>query len=246
MVTDYNQIVEAYREIRKQAWRPLVEEYSYLKLIGDVSGLKVIDMACGYGFYTRKLKRMGANTVHGFDISEKMIELARWEESQQPLGIEYQVEDVKAGGPEQDYDLATTAWLLVYARTVDELDAMCRGIARRLRPGGRFVTFTTDTDIYFYEKLPYPKYGFTITLMDKEAKPGSIIRWSGTLSNGEPISVDNYYMPKDTYQESLEKAGFTEVTFHMLELSPEAGDPDYWAEFLRYPFGCMISAVKRG
>ena len=36
-------------------------------------------------------------------------------------------------------DLAVAAYLLNYATDRAELGAMCRGIARCLRPGGRFV-----------------------------------------------------------------------------------------------------------
>jgi 2-polyprenyl-3-methyl-5-hydroxy-6-metoxy-1,4-benzoquinol methylase len=43
---------------------------------------------CGEGFYTRRIKRKGAGTVVGVDISEEMIRLAKQQEQNHPLGVE--------------------------------------------------------------------------------------------------------------------------------------------------------------
>ena len=43
-------------------------------------------MACGSGYYTRKLKQMGAGDTIGVDISEEMIKEARKIELEEPLG----------------------------------------------------------------------------------------------------------------------------------------------------------------
>jgi toxoflavin synthase len=64
-----------------------------LRLIGDPTGKKVIDIACGEGFYTRMIRQRGAAKVTGVDLSEKMIGLARASEAQEPLGIDYIVGD---------------------------------------------------------------------------------------------------------------------------------------------------------
>ena len=62
------------------------------KLIGNVRGQFVLDLACGEGYNTRILARKGAK-VTGVDFSEKMIELARQEELKEKLGITYYVSD---------------------------------------------------------------------------------------------------------------------------------------------------------
>ncbi|PWU22165.1 MAG: class I SAM-dependent methyltransferase [Candidatus Rokuibacteriota bacterium] len=61
---------------------------SFLGFIGDLSGKDVLDAGCGEGYNTRILARRGAR-VTGVDLSERMIELARDEESRNPLRIQY-------------------------------------------------------------------------------------------------------------------------------------------------------------
>ena len=47
-----------------------------LQLLKDVSGKTILDAACGPGKYAEILLSRGANII-GFDISPKMIELAK-------------------------------------------------------------------------------------------------------------------------------------------------------------------------
>ena len=46
-----------------------------------------MDVACGFGFYTRLLKQRGAAQVIGVDISPEMVRLAHQQEQADPLGI---------------------------------------------------------------------------------------------------------------------------------------------------------------
>ena len=139
MVTDYNQnrIAEQYQQAKARPGHAQIETYSVLKLIGDVNGKRVLDLACGEGHLTRMVRKAGAAEVVGIDISERMIDLAREREVRQPLGIEYHVEDARSVVGQADFDLVVAAWLLVYAQTRAELVQMCRGVASRLSSGGR-------------------------------------------------------------------------------------------------------------
>jgi hypothetical protein len=59
------------------------------------------------------------------------------------------VADARTPNPQkQEFDLAVSAGLLVYAHNRSELALMCEGIASWLRPGGRFVTYTTNPNLY--------------------------------------------------------------------------------------------------
>jgi ubiquinone/menaquinone biosynthesis C-methylase UbiE len=44
-----------------------------------------MDLACGFGFYTRLFKQHGATQVIGVDISPEMIRLALQQEQEEPL-----------------------------------------------------------------------------------------------------------------------------------------------------------------
>src|SRR5262245_27340324 len=144
MDAEYDPIAEQYKRARPQPWRTHIERYTLLRLAGDVAGKSVIDLACGEGHYTRILRQQGASRVVGVDLSRAMLGLAEAEEKRQPRGLEYCVGDARTLKVNEEFDLAFAAYLLNYARTAEELTQMCRGVARALRPGGRFVTVNSN------------------------------------------------------------------------------------------------------
>ena len=71
MTTDYNQIANQYKKAKEQPWRTRVELFSLMNLIGDLAGKPVVDVACGEGWLTRKLRQAGGAEVVGVDISKR-------------------------------------------------------------------------------------------------------------------------------------------------------------------------------
>ena len=195
MTTDYNQIANQYRKAKEQPWRIRTELYSMMNLIGDLTGKSVIDVACGEGWLTRELRKAGASEVVGIDISEEMIGLARRQEAREPLGIEYRVEDARATESAQQFDISISNWLLVYAHNREELGVMCRGLANRIKPGGRFVTLTVNPDLYSMQAHPpdYRKYGFQVRLHESVYE-GAPLVWTIHLDDSS-IEIENYFMP---------------------------------------------------
>jgi ubiquinone/menaquinone biosynthesis C-methylase UbiE len=248
MTTKYDQETsQRYQEAKEQPWRIRAELFSLMDLVGDVRGKKVIDLACGDGWLTRALRKAGASPVLGFDLSAEMIALARKKEAEEPLGVEYDVEDAREDGPSRDADLVTSNWLLVYARDRDVLSRMCRTIARQVRPRGRFVTLITNPDLYTWQADPpdYRKYGFTARLPDAPVEGAPVVF---SLFQGDAVlEVENYFLSRDAYASALRSAGFRDVAFHDLKLGPDpsAGDEgDYWDDFFRQPLAVLIDGVK--
>lgn len=108
-----------------------------LGLLGPVTGLQVLDVACGHGRITRELARRGADVV-GIDVSEKLITKAQEAEQNEPLGIRYIHADVTAPNVLDDaaFDAATCSFGL---SDIDDLDRAIAVVSDALRPGGRFV-----------------------------------------------------------------------------------------------------------
>jgi ubiquinone/menaquinone biosynthesis C-methylase UbiE len=107
MTTIYDPIAEQYKRSKQQPRRTYIECSTLMKLIGDPHGLSVLDVACGEGFYTRMIRERGAARVTGMDLSHGMIELARKQEVQHRLGIEYIVGAAcrtSSSGDEPDLD----------------------------------------------------------------------------------------------------------------------------------------------
>ena len=65
----------------------------------------------------------------------------------------------------------------------------------------------------------YAKYGFTLSVPSETPQEGDRLRWSIETSKG-PLIIDNYYMPRETYKESLMEAGFEKIKFYPFELDP--------------------------
>lgn len=107
------------------------------KVLGNVSGKKVLDLGCGEGFNTRLLAKKGAK-VTGIDFSEQMIALATEAERSEKLGIAYKVMDaarLSAFGS-ASFDLATAFMSL---QDIEDDQGAVREVARVMKRGGRFV-----------------------------------------------------------------------------------------------------------
>ncbi|MFH9349700.1 class I SAM-dependent methyltransferase [Kitasatospora sp. NPDC017646] len=72
-VQQYDRIGEAFEGFKALPLVRYGEVPSVLALVGDGRGKTVLDLACGTGFYSRKLRRRGAAEVLGIDISSEMI-----------------------------------------------------------------------------------------------------------------------------------------------------------------------------
>ena len=115
MPTDYDAIAGQYQRAKRQPWRGHIEAFTFFGMLGDLTGKAVVDLACGEGHYTRMLPSLGAAKVVGVDRSEGMIALARAQESEHPLGIEYLVQDCRSLSLPVEFDVAAAAYLLNYA-----------------------------------------------------------------------------------------------------------------------------------
>jgi toxoflavin synthase len=245
MITDYDPIAEQYKRSKQQPWRTCVECFTLMELVGDPRGMAVLDVACGEGFYTRMLRQRGAARVTGVDLSQGMIDLARSQEAQHPLGIEYLVADARSLPNTAQFDLALAAYLLNYACTRGELQAMCDGIVRSLKPGGRFVTVNSNPALHFPTAPSYRKYGFETTVVG-EWQEGTPIKWTFHLSDGS-FDIENYYLSVATHEEAFCKAGFRDIRWHPPRLSPEGlleNDQEFWTSLLDHPPLAFIECVK--
>ncbi|QDT46586.1 Cypemycin methyltransferase [Symmachiella dynata] len=245
MTTDYDPIAEQYQLSKQQPWRMYIESYGLLDLAGDLAGKAVVDLACGEGFYSRLLKHGGAQRVLGVDSSQGMIDLARKQEVEQQAGIEYQLSDVREMGHTGEFDLAVAAWLLNYASTTEQLEAMCQAVSGCLKPGGRFVTINSSPLIDWLTIPSYRKYGFE-ALFGNEMRPGAPITWKFYLEN-ETFDIENYYLSQSAHEEALHGAGFSEINWRPLQVSAEgtaAYEAGYWDTFLTVQPVVFIECVK--
>ena len=134
----YDEVADFYEVFAPDEYDdpPLV---ALLDLLGDVSGIRLLDIACGHGRVTRELARRGA-LVTGLDISAALLDKARALEQANPLGITYVHAD--AASPDalkgEVFDGVVCHFGL---SDIDDIHGALAAVSRLLRPGG-FFTFS--------------------------------------------------------------------------------------------------------
>lgn len=111
--------------------------------LGDVSGLRVLDLGCGHGELTLQLAARGADVL-AIDISPGMVGVtkARAERFCPYAQVEARVAAVEHTGiKEASLDLVTGKWVLHHV----DVAAAAAEIRRILRPGGRAVFFENQS-----------------------------------------------------------------------------------------------------
>lgn len=233
-MTYYDSIAQQYKKSKQLPFRLHIEAHTYFHLLGNIVGKTILDLACGEGFYTRQFKLQGAARVLGVEISEKMIELARQEQTRQPLaGVEYILCNVLEIGKIGDFDLVVASYLLNYASSREELLKMCQNIFANLKAGGRFVTINNNDSQPPSSYLSTQKYGF-IKSIDSPLIEGTPIKY--TISTiDQKFSFDNYYLGKTTYEWAFRSVGFREVRWQKPIVSPQGIEEfgqEFWQDFL--------------
>lgn len=135
----YDDFASSYSEMVNKREQAGIEQEPimphFLKLLGDVSGLMVLDAGCGQGYLSRILARRGAH-VTGIDISPNLLRIAR--EQDPDRQITYQVADLCHPLPEysRHFDLAASHFVL---DDVYDYKGFLSTMASLLKPGHRFV-----------------------------------------------------------------------------------------------------------
>lgn len=132
----YDAFAEAYEaHAADGAYNALYDRPAVMELIGDVSGLQVLDAGCGPGLYAEALLARGAHVV-GFDQSPEMVRLAR-----RRTGDRFDVRVHDFASPLDWLDDATfdTALLALVLSHVDDRVGALREVHRVLRAEGRLV-----------------------------------------------------------------------------------------------------------
>lgn len=114
------------------------QEIDFLwETLGLQPGMRVLDVGCGPGRHAYELAKRGVE-VHGIDISETFVELAR---ATAPDGATFERRDARELAFDAEFDvvicLCQGAFGLMTANGDDEV--VLAGMARALRPGGRLA-----------------------------------------------------------------------------------------------------------
>lgn len=249
MDSQYDRIADEYDSLFfALPYRPSIEAPSVLRLVGDVRGLSVLDLACGTGLYSRKLRQLGAARVVGIDVSAGQIAQAQAIEEQNPLGITY-LQGTAADLPiDEQFDLVVAVYLLHYADNLDQLQAMCTEIADHLKPGCRFVTYQLNPD-FSREPGYYDSYGLLMNVKpaDEALVDGDPMSFRVRMGDVVSDSMSLQYYSTAALTEALEHAGFSQIRISKPEFFPGIDDTygqEHWQKYIDSPHCILIEATK--
>lgn len=134
---DDESFFEAYSDMpRSKGGLAAAGEWRRLEpLLPDLSGKKVLDLGCGFGWHCKYAAAHGAKEVIGLDSSEKM--LARAKAINGDARIRYRLGSLESFDfSGEAFDLALSNLALHYVR---ELEPVYRRVYAALKPGGSFV-----------------------------------------------------------------------------------------------------------
>ena len=139
----YDKISSNYTELVKIDPIKKLHYQSALKLLGNVSGLQILDVGCGSGAFDRKLAHAGA-IVLGYDISAEQIDNALKNEEAEGLGIKYTVADPAEFKTNQKFEKAVSVLVLHYAINAEHLEKFFSSTFKILKKDGLFVCILSN------------------------------------------------------------------------------------------------------
>ncbi|PIA92771.1 hypothetical protein CB0940_04263 [Cercospora beticola] len=246
MSTQYDQIGSKHKSLEDSPVGE-VDFETTSRALGDVKGLRVLDLACGIGRWSQWLVRNGAKEVVGIDISEAMIKGAKEMQAALPEGLakklDFCVKDcglpltVEEGG----FDLVLGAWYLSYAADHAGLVTMFNNILTNLRPGGRFLgvvpnAFTPMFCDYIVHDLK----------MEVNEQVGEGF-WRCTLSyKPGGLAFKTNVRLHDLYERAAKEAGIGQIRWrpYVLPKGDQREEQGFWDEFKLRPHLCLLECYK--
>lgn len=136
-IYDRDVFFENFRQIRENSinFNDCMETPILLSLLPQVQGKAVLDLGCGMGQHARQYAAMGAASVLGIDLSEKMLAFARTHASGENIRYQRMAME-ELDGLEGTFDLITSSLAFDY---VEDLNRLMASIYGHLKDGAHLV-----------------------------------------------------------------------------------------------------------
>ena len=228
-------------------WHRSLIDPPVFKLAGDVSGQRVLDLACGNGYISRRFARAGA-TVVGVDGSAAIVERARAREAREPLGVTYHVADAAHLAMLEDgaFDLVVCNMALM---DIADAASAIKEVSRVLVSQGRFVASIAhpcfdkmETSGWAIERV-YP----TTTIWRKMSRYRELVvehvPWPQV--GDPPIITLAYHRPLSWYFQTFRAAGLVVAALEEPEPTEEFLAKDQQGPWIaEIPLHCVFEAWK--
>ncbi|MEP3211486.1 MAG: class I SAM-dependent methyltransferase [Maribacter sp.] len=227
----YEDLAESYDAlIEHKPHNAYYDRPNTLKLIGEVSGMTILDAACGPGKYAEIFLKEGAS-VTGFDISPRMVQLAKERNKYTGKFFVHDLTEPMATLKNESFDIVVCALALHY---LEDWKPAMKEFCRVLKPKGALVV---SIEHPFFEYLYFKSKKY----FEVEAVKAT---WSGF---GKRIKMHSYRRPLMECIQPITNNGF--YIDQLIEPKPvaefEKYDRRHFKELNKFPSFLHIKAIKR-
>ncbi|KAJ0120913.1 hypothetical protein J7T55_015651 [Diaporthe amygdali] len=225
MASQYDNIGSKYEGF-KALPTSIIEEANFKESIepwlAKFPNASVLDLACGTGYYSKKLLDWGAGYVLGIDASSGMVDVAKesMRKDQAYIGkVDFKVGNALALGDmggDGPFQIVVGIWLLNYASNLEEMTSMYRTISTNLKDGGVFIVITpppadnVDTLAENWTKITAQYLKALPVWVNYYEKLESGQGWKteiNSLTKGMQFSFRNFHLVKSLYEEAARSGG---------------------------------------
>lgn len=182
-------------------------------LIGEITGQRICDLACGQGRVARHLADRGAHVI-GIDLSAKLLAIARSHERTTPRGIEYVQADARNLN-HQVLGLFDGVLCFLALMDIPDLVPTLQSVARILQPGGWFVFAILHPCFHTSQSGEMETSEGVVRTIRRYFVEGY---WRSNTRSGPPGKVGAYHRTLSTYVNALSDAGL-----QLVQLSEPGG-----------------------
>lgn len=136
-IYDNQEFFDGYKKLRgnPSAANDVIEKPALFSLAPDLHNKSVLDIGCGYGENCVQFLKLGATKVTGLDISEKMLEIAKNENSSPNiLYVNKSMTDLNE--ITEKFDVVFSSLAVHY---IEDFDKLVKDIYNLLNQGGYFI-----------------------------------------------------------------------------------------------------------
>jgi SAM-dependent methyltransferase len=231
IIQAYEQMAERYNDlIDHKPHNAYYDRPNTLNLLSEVNDKYVLDAACGPGKYAEILISRGAH-VTGFDISPRMINLARERNKNNGKFFVHDLTQPLAMINDQAYDIVLCALAMHY---VEDWNDTIREFHRVLKPAGELVI-----------SIEHPFFEFTFFKSKKYFETELVkCTWKDF---GKPTDVYSYRRPLESCILPLTNNGF--YLDKLIEPKPVEEFKEYDAKHFRelneFPAFLCLKAIRK-
>lgn len=183
-----------------------------LKMIGGQKGLKLLDLGCGQGFFSREFFKAGA-FVTGVDLAPKLIQIAK-ERSSKEINFIVSSADNLGSIANNSFDIVVT---ILAIQNMKNVEKVFKEASRVLNPGGSFFIVMNHPAFRIPKKSSWnfdEKLNIQYRRVDEYSSSSSATIDMHPGKKIDEATTISFHHSLQYYFEALNKSGFMVSRLH--------------------------------